>query len=247
MKLTIKNVLSSLAIALCIVTISSAQTSDPLPSADEVVAKMMQFDAQRQSEQTGYTAIRHYAAVNKKRHAEMVVRVSCDSSGAKDFTIVSEEGSGSIRKHVFHKLLSEETEASRRGTRASTRLIPDNYQFQMVGLETLETGPAHVLSVTPKTANKYLIEGRIWVDANDFSIVRIEGQPAKNPSFWVRSVHFVHTYQKVGQFWFASSTHTTSQIRIFGESQLTIDNTGYALNPPAGPIVEANEQARFVR
>ncbi|HUD68520.1 MAG TPA: hypothetical protein VMQ17_28310 [Candidatus Sulfotelmatobacter sp.] len=247
MKLTIKNVLSTLAIALCLVTISSAQTSDSLPSAEEVVAKMMQFDAQRQSEQTGYTAVRHYAAVNKKRHAEMVVRVSCDSSGAKEFTIASEEGSGSIRKHVFHKLLSEETAASRRGTRASTRLIPDNYQFQIVGRETLETGPAYVLSVTPKTVNKYLIDGRIWVDANDYSIVRIEGQPAKNLSFWVRSVHSVHTYQKVGQFWFASSTHTTSEIRIFGESELAIDSSDYTLNPPADRMAQVNDQARLVR
>jgi outer membrane lipoprotein-sorting protein len=247
MKSTIKAAVFTLAILNSVATIASAQTSDPLPSAEEVVAKMMQFDSQRQSEQTGYTATRRYAAVNKKRHADMVVRVSCDSSGAKEFTLVSEEGSGSIRKHVFHKLLSEETEASRRGTRASTRLIPDNYLFQMFGLETLETGPAYVLSVTPKTANKYLIDGKIWVDANDYSIVRIEGQPAKNPSFWVRSVHFVHTYQKVGQFWFASSTHTTSEIRIFGESELTIDNSDYTLNPPTDRMAQANDQARLVR
>ena len=247
MKLTIKNAVSMLAIMISAVTIASAQTSSPLPSAEDVVAKMMQFDAQRQSELPGYTATRHYAAVNKKRHAEMFVRVSCDSSGAKEFTIVSEEGSGSIRKHVFQKLLSEETEASRRGTRAGTRLIPDNYRFQLVGREILETGPAYVLSVTPKTANKYLIDGKIWVDASDYSIVRIEGQPAKNPSFWVHSVHFVHTYQKVGQFWFASSTRTTSEIRIFGESELTIDNSDYTLNPPADRMAQANDQARLVR
>jgi hypothetical protein len=247
MKLGIKNVLSTLTIMISAVTIASAQSSDPLPSAKDVVAKMMQFDAQRQSELTGYTAIRRYAASNKKRYAEMLVRVSCDSSGAKEFTIVSEEGSGSIRKHVLYKLLSEETEASRRGTRASTRLIPDNYEFQMVRREILETGPAYVLSVIPRTQNKYLIDGKIWVDANDYSIVRIEGQPAKNPSFWVRSVHFVHTYQKVGQFWFASSTRTTSEIRIFGESELTIENSDYTLNPPADCMAEANEQARFVR
>jgi outer membrane lipoprotein-sorting protein len=247
MKLIMKNALFTLLIMTSAVTIASAQTSDPLPSAEDVVAKMMQFDTQRQSELTGYTANRHYAAVNKKRHAEMLVRVSCDSSGAKEFTVVSEEGSGSIRKHVFQKLLSEETEASRRGTRKNTRLMPDNYEFQMVGRETLETGPAYVLSVVPKTQNKYLIDGKVWVDANDYSIVRIEGQPAKNPSFWVRSVHFVHTYQKVGQFWFASSTHTTSEIRVFGESELTIENSDYTLNPPADRMAEAHEQARFVR
>src|SRR5246500_1093568 len=247
MKLIIKNVLSALIIMISAATIASAQTSDPLRSAEDVVAKMMEFDSQRQSELTGYTATPPSAATKNQRPAEMLVRVSCDSSGAKEFTIVSEEGSGSIRKHVFHKLLSEETEASRRGTRTSTRLIPDNYQFQMVGRETLETGPAYVLSVVPKTQNKYLIDGKIWVDANDYSIVRIEGQPARNPSFWVRSVHFVHTYQKVGPFWFASSTHTTSEIRIFGESELTIDNSDYTLTPPADRMAQANDQASLVR
>jgi hypothetical protein len=232
MKLTLKAATSIVAMAVAMTAGASAQTSDRLPSADDVVTTMMQFDAQRQSELTGYVATRHYVAVNKNRHAEMVVHVVCDSNGAKEFSILGEEGSGSIRKHVFHKLLSEETEASRRGTRKDTRLTPDNYDFHVVGKETLETGPAYIMAVAPKKENKYLIDGKIWVDANDYSIVRIEGQPARNPSFWVRSVHFVHTYQKVGPFWFASSTHTTSEIRIFGESELTIENSNYTLNPP---------------
>src|SRR5215470_3942284 len=230
--MTLKAATSTLAIALFATTIAPAQSSNSLPSANDVVSRMMEFDAERQSELTGYAATRHYVAVNQSRRAEMVVHVTCDGAGAKQFTILGEQGSGAIRKHVFHQLLSEETEASRRGTRNNTRLTPDNYEFQIVGEESLETGPAYVLSVVPKKENKYLINGKIWVDADDYSIVRIEGQPARNPSFWVHSVHFVHTYQKVGPFWFASSTHTTSEIRIFGESELTIENSNYTLNPP---------------
>ena len=250
MKLTLKAVTSIGAMVISLAATASSQTVDELPSADHVVTTMMQFDAQRQSELTGYAATRHYVAVNKNRHAEMVVHVTCDSSGAKQFTILGEEGAGSIRKHVFHKLLSEETEASRRGTRNNTRLTPDNYDFEVIGQETLETGPAYILAVTPKKENKYLINGKIWVDENDYSIVRIEGQPARNPSFWVHSVHFVHTYQKVGPFWFASSTHTTSEIRIFGESELTIETSNYTLNSrntPATTSLSLNNEARLGR
>jgi len=232
MRVTISNIFSTVAIVTSLVTIASAQTSDPLPSANDVVAQMLQRDTKRQSELRGYTAIRRYVAVNKNRRAEMAVRVECSLDGSKRFSILSEEGSGSIRKHVFHKLLKEEREASLRGTRNSTRLTPDNYHFEMVGQETLESGPAYVLAVVPKNVNKYLIDGKIWVDATDYSIVRIEGQPARNPSFWVRNVHFLHTYQKVGQFWLAASTDSTSDVRIFGLSELTIDNSEYALNPP---------------
>jgi hypothetical protein len=245
MRLPIHKAILTLLIALSPATLASAQTSNPLPSTDAVVARMMELDAQRQSELTGYMAIRRYAAVNKKRHAEMVVRVTCSSDGAKQFSIVSEEGSHSIRKHVFYKLLNEEAEASRRGTRSSTRLTPENYDFQLLGQENLQSGPAYVLAVKPKTGNKYLIDGKIWVNASDYAIVRIEGRPARNPSFWVRSVHFVHTYQKVNQFWFASSTHTTSHILIFGASELTIENSDYALNPLPNRANDRPQQARL--
>jgi hypothetical protein len=244
MKSPIKNVFLALIAALFLATAASAQTSNPLPTADDVISKMMQSDAQRSPNLAGYAAVRRYAASNGKRHAEMVVGVTCSSDGSKSFSVLSGEGSGSIRKHVFRKLLKEEGEASRRGTRDSTRITPANYQFQMIGQETLDTGPAYVLAVVPKTANKYLIDGKIWVDASDYSIVRIEGQPARNPSFWVRSVHFVHTYEKVGPFWLAASTHTTSDIRIFGPAELTIENSAYVLEVSKNNAANLSETIR---
>ena len=243
MKLVINKALL-VSIVLSAIGNSQPQATSPLPSADDVIANMVKFDAVRQSEMTGYMAVRHYIAVNNKRKAEMRVRIVCESDGTKRFTVLSEEGSGSIRKHVFHKLLKEEEEASRRGSREDTRLIPANYGFRLLGKESLDSGPAYVLEVSPKTSNKYLINGKIWVNARDYSIVRIEGQPARNPSFWVHDVHIVHTYFKVGQFWVASSTHTTSEVRLFGTAELTIENSDYAMNPPRD---RSNEEAREAR
>jgi hypothetical protein len=103
MKLTIKIAFSTLAIVLSSATSASSQTGDPLPSADDVVAKMLRGDVERRSELTGYTALRRYVAVNNDRRAEMVARVDCSPDGTKLFTIVSEEGSKAIRKHVSTK------------------------------------------------------------------------------------------------------------------------------------------------
>jgi hypothetical protein len=193
---------------------------------------MMKADAVRHSEMMGYTVLRRYVAVNRKRRAEMLVRVSCDKTGADQFSILSEKGSRAIRNHVFRRILREEAKASRRGTRKTALLTPANYMFQIMGEQTIGSGPAYVIAVSPKSVNKYSIEGTIWVDASDYSIVRVEGQPARTPSFWVRSVQFVHTYQKVGKFWLASSTLTKSRIWIFGEAQLTIQDFNYTLAPP---------------
>jgi outer membrane lipoprotein-sorting protein len=221
-----------------------AQTQNTASTADEIVAKMMQLDAQRQERLNGYTATRRYVAVNQQHRAEMMVGVTCGGDGVKQFTILSEDGSHVIRKHLFYKMLKEETEASRRDVRDTTRIIPGNYTFQLLGKDTVVGRPAYVLQLTPKVENKYLINGKIWVDALDYAIVRIEGSPARSPSFWTRNVHFVHTYQKVGPFWFAASTHFDSQLLFFGESELVIENSGYVLNSGRGVIAGGGNATR---
>jgi hypothetical protein len=117
MKQTINIAFSTLAIVLSAVTSASSQSGALLPSADDVVARMLRADAQRRSELTEYTGQRRYVVANKNRRAETVVHVNCSTDGTKHFAIVSEEGSSAIRKHVFYKMLSEESETSRRDTR----------------------------------------------------------------------------------------------------------------------------------
>jgi outer membrane lipoprotein-sorting protein len=201
----------------------SSQTRDSLPSAEDIVARMTAREAEQRAALSGYSVMRQYEVVNKNRHAEMLVQLVSTSDGAKQFSILREDGSGSIRKHVFRKILEEETNASHGETREGTRIAPANYSFHLVGTELVNGRPAYLLEVTPKSKSKYLIRGRIWVDATDYAIVRVEGSPAENPSFWIKSVHFVHTYRKVGDFWFAASTTSVTEVRIFGTAKLSIE------------------------
>ena len=85
------------------------------------------------------------------------------------------------------------------------------------------------MAIEPKTKNKFLMRGRIWVDAEDYAIVRIEGQPAKNPSFWIRSVHFTHEYQKDGMFWFPMRDDSVNDVRIVGTTGMRIEYFDYAV------------------
>src|SRR5262249_17403492 len=108
-----------------------------------------------------------------------------------------------------------------------SRITPENYSFEVAGTEVIEDRPAYVIEVKPKTQNKYLVHGRIWVDRQDYAIMRIEGKPAKNPSFWVKGVHFVHVYNKTGSFWFPSSDRSLTDARIVGNTELTIEYFDY--------------------
>jgi outer membrane lipoprotein-sorting protein len=65
--------------------------------------------------------------------------------------------------------------------RERSRIIPENYAFEMLGIEHVDGRLAYLVAIAPKTPNKYVMRGRIWIDAEDYAVVRIEGTPAKNP------------------------------------------------------------------
>jgi hypothetical protein len=213
-------------------TAMAADGSMLKPTTAEIVANLVAHDNQRQATFHGYTAYRRYVLENQRFHkrAEMVVRIACLQNGSKQFETISETGWSGARKHVFSKLLEGEAEASQPGFRERSRITPENYTFEMVGAETLHGQPVYVLAIAPKTPNKYLMRGRIWVDAEEYAIVRIEGQPAKNPSFWIKSVQFVHNYEKSGSSWLPVSDRSETEARIFGSTELTIEYFDYNLD-----------------
>ena len=193
-------------------------------SADEVMARVFAKDTMREAMGGGYTGKREYVLENHRmdKRAEMQVTVSCDPDGTKHFEVASEHGWKSAHKHVLHKMLDSETETSLPNSRPKTRLVTQNYEFNLVGSDYVEGRPAYVVEALPKRSDKYLFRGRVWVDAQDYAVVRIEGQPAKTPSFWIHSTHFVAQYQKSGPFWFPSSTTSVTDARIFGTTDVNI-------------------------
>jgi hypothetical protein len=160
----------------------------------------------------------------------MVVRMVYHKGGSKEFEEVSYNGWGAVRQHVFSKLLEAETEASRPGSPENSRMTPENYSFTMLRVDQVDGRKTYVIEVAPKKHKKYLIRGTIWVDTEEFAIVRMDGEPAKNPSFWTKSVHFGHKYQKVGPFWLAASDNSITDARIFGLTELRIDYFDYVVN-----------------
>jgi negative regulator of sigma E activity len=215
----------------------AADDSVTPPAAEEIVTRMAAHDLARQASIEGYAGMRRYVLENHKFHkrAEMLVQVQGDRDGTKHFEVVSEEGWGGARKHVFHKMLESETETSRPEMRVTARLIPENYDFALIGTELVAGRAAYVLEIEPKRKEKYLFQGRIWVDVEDYALVRAEGKPAKKPSFWTKSIHFVQVYQKCGPVWFPVSTQSVTEAHLFGTTDVSIEYFDYAPKLPNTP------------
>lgn len=143
--------------------------------------------------------------------------------GTKEFTIVSENGSEAVRNRVLKPLMDVEVETAVGKNRLAGSIIPANYYFQLLGEETIDTHLCYLLQVTPKRVDKYLFLGKIWIHATEFSIVRISGQAARSPSFWISRIDFTRNYRKVGDFWLPARNESQTQVRFFGRNILTID------------------------
>ena len=237
----------SLLVCLFLLAGSSADAAEgsaPAPTAEDIVARMTARDLQRQASIDGYAGMRRYVFENQKmkKHAEMLVKVKGDQHGTKHFEVVSEDGWKAAHKHVLHKMLESESETSRPEIRASAKLTPENYDFQLVGTEELTGRVAYVLEVRPRRNEKNLFRGRIWVDAEDYALARAEGNPAKKPSFWTKSIHFVQVYEKRGPLWFPLSTQSVTEAHLFGTTDVSIEYFDYAPrmpNPPDNSMASA--------
>ena len=212
-----------------------SQAHAPAPpvrlSAEEIVTHLVERNLERARALGAYQGTRvyrlDYHGFPGSRSAEMIVDVTYRTPGTKDFSIRSEKGSQLIIERVFKRMLQSEKEAVTEENQSHIALNQDNYSFTLTGYESTPAGAAYVLYVEPRTNNKLLYRGQIWVDAEDFAVTRIEGTPAKNPSFWTKETKIVQVYTKVGDFWLPESNRSTSAIRLGGQANFTIDYQDY--------------------
>jgi hypothetical protein len=243
------------SIVLALVALAASQTSPQrLTDANQIMGNVLERDTQRELQSGGYAGRRHYIFDNDRmhKHAELIAGVTCDEKGAKSFAVLEENGWKAAHKHVLHKMLQSESETSQPTVRPQTRLTSDNYVFTLVNTEMVDGRLAYVIDVKPKREDKYLIEGRVWIDTEDFALVRAEGKPAKNPSFWTRSIHFVQQYRKDGEYWFPTSTLSITEARLFGTTKVNINYFDYEPNsklqvaPLRRPVVELKEVSHVI-
>ena len=204
----------------------------PLQTA-RIVETLVSRNQERAQSLHGYVGTRvyqvEYHGFPGGRTAEMIVDVKYRSPETKEFTVRSSTGSIVIVERVFKKLLQSEKDASSREAQKRTALNSDNYSFTQVGYENTPSGLMYVLAVQPKRKDKFLYEGRIWVDARAFAVARLEPQPAKNPSFWTKSSVIEQVYTPVGEFWLPTRNRSVGEIRLGGTAELTIQYNEYRL------------------
>jgi len=189
----------------------------------------------------GYTVTEHYAVYrsNDEIHpiAEMTVMTTYKMESGKSYTIVSQTGSGIVRDLVLHAILDNEKQLNQPGIREGTWITSANYEMQLKpgGTQPLDGRDCLVLALIPKHKAPYLIEGSLWADAKDGSIVQVQGTASKSSSLFAGPTQVMRQYANIGGFSQATHVRAVSNSFIFGETIVTIDYRDYHIQLRAAP------------
>jgi hypothetical protein len=206
-------------------------------TGNEIVARMLERNRLRNEQLQRYSALRTYEIrnVEGKLAAQAVVRVDYQAPDKKTFNKTSEKGSGIVRHLVFDRLMQSEGETSSGREHHDSAITTTNYTFTLSGEEDIGAYHCFVLEAAPKRKDKYLFEGKVWIDVADFAIVKIAGHPAKKPSFWINRADFVRQYQRIDGFWVPCRDETFVEVKMYGRRVFTVDHQQYEINP-ANPL-----------
>jgi hypothetical protein len=156
--------------------------------------------------------------------ARVVAALTFTAPDVKAFNVLESGGSDFMRTRIIDRMMAAEVELARGRSRARAAITPDNYRFGTAH----EDGDAYVIEVEPLRQEEVLFKGRVWITKDGFHLARMEGELAKNPSFWIRRIRFASEFVPVNGVWMQVSTVATVSMRLLGE---------YVLISTCGPYV----------
>ncbi len=212
------------------VTCVSAQTQSRIPTNEEIVAQMAQARDQNRARFRPFKVTRDYKVYGGDDHNEarsrLIAEISVVPPDSKKYTI--ENASGSLlEERVVRKMLDGEVAFAKDS--GSSDITRENYDFRLVREDEISGQRCYVLDLIPKRKSKDLLRGSIWVDAHSYLPLRVEGEPAKNPSWWVKDARIVLLYGYVGPMWLQTFSEATANVRIIGRSTMIWQDVRYQM------------------
>ena len=200
------------AMLLAMVFASSARATVPDAADHSIQQFLAQDDTQRP-----YRAFRRLEAENGSRKGWIEAITEYSPETGFRYEITAEGGSGYIRSKVLKGVLDGERDVIAQGETARSSLAPSNYTFHANGID--EDGLANVL-LSPRRKERVLVSGMMALNASDGALVRLQGRLAKSPSFWIKNVDIVRTYERVEGNVVPVALESKAQVRFLGEATL---------------------------
>ena len=198
---------------LCLLVVAGAAPTLPATTADDSIDRFLAH-APRQPD---YRGTRRLEAENGSRRGWLDVTTEYSRETGFRYQITAEGGSDYIRRKVLKAVLDAERGVVAAGEDTRSNLVRANYTFQPNGIG--DDGLARVL-LLPRRKERALVAGVMLLRPNEGELVRVEGRLAKNPSFWVRNVDIVRTYERIGGVVVPVAMDSKGHVRFLGAATL---------------------------
>ena len=193
-----------------------------------IVTNLEKAQLENREHYQAYTLVRDYKLFSGKDHqaqSDVVARVRFVPPNKKTFTIDKVNGASRGEK-IVRKILEHEVQTTAQDHGASV-LNRENYNFVLLGMAAVDGHRCYLLQMQPKHKREDLVEGRGWIDAETYLPRLIDGDLAKNPSWWLKRVHLTLSFADVGGMWLQTGTRAVADVRIFGQHILTSRELNY--------------------
>ena len=193
-----------------------------------IVSGLETAQLQNREHYRAYTLVRDYqlfSSGDREARSKVVATVSFVPPNRKTFTIDRVIGASRGEK-VVRKILEHEVKTTAEDHGASV-LNRENYDFVFLGMANVDGHPCYLLQLQPKHKREDLVSGRGWIDTQTYLPRLIDGDLAKNPSWWLKRVHLTLSFADVGGMWLQTGTKAVADVRIFGEHTLMSREINY--------------------
>jgi len=227
--------------ALARLTVLAIFATAPAQAPDTAVIRSIDASVvARYNNVLAFTDTEHYSVFrgSDETHpaAEMTVTDNYKRGVGKTYTILSQSGSSLIQRFGLRPLLDNEQKVNLPGNVQKSWFVSANYNMQpRPGGPVQVNGRAClVLDVTAKQKAPNTINGSIWVDARDGSLVQIDGMATQAASALSGAAHMMRQYENVNGFSMAKHARAESDSMLIGRSVVTIDYSNYKLQIKPG-------------
>jgi len=209
------------------------------PDGTAIIQRVDAAARSRYDHVLGFIVTEHYAVFrgSDETHpaAEMTVRTTYRKGVGKSYVIQQQSGSAVILKFGLRPLLDNEKAINDPAKVESSWFTSANYEMRPKPGETqlLDGRDCVAFSIAPRHKAPNMIDGTLWVDANDGSIVKVEGAPSKSPSIFAGSTKMMRQYKNISGYAMATHARAESNSGLFGHTVVMIDYSDY--NVDTGP------------
>lgn len=228
-------------LAFILLAVCSATARPQTPDATGIIRVLDGENQSRHDHLLSFTDVEHYVVFrgDDQVHpaAEMTVRMTYQKGTGKTYEILSQSGSALVMKYGLRPLLENEKTINDPSRVAQSWFTSPNYEMKLKpgAAQTIDGRSCLAVAITPRHKAPNMIEGTLWVDSRDYTLVEVEGIASQKPSIFAGTTHMMRRYANMQGYAMATHARAESNSMLFGRTVITIDYTDYHFQISSGP------------